>query len=115
MRSALFSLLVPAHPVLVSAGLLRDPGPDAPSQADVAHRKDAPAIRHSSRGRKRLALGAAVTEDSKETALEYFRQDMHAQSSGGPRQSLLKTLGLPCTMRGSDVREKVTMPHDHSR
>ena len=62
-----------------------------PSQSVIACRKDALTIRPSSRGQKRLALGTSVTEDSKETTLEYFRRDMHAQSSDGPRQSLLKT------------------------
>ena len=33
----------------------------------------------------------SVTENSKETTLAHFRRDMHAQSSVGPRQSLLKT------------------------
>ena len=84
-----------------SADVPRTPGPVAPCRAAVAHRKDAPAIRHSSRGLKRLTLEAAGTDDSKETALEYFKQDMHGQSSGGPRQSLLKSWICPsqCVVR----------------
>ena len=82
-----------------SADVPRAPGPDA--RAAVAHRKDAPAIRHSSRGLKRLGLEAAGTEDSKETALEYFRQVMHAQSSGGTASIPVEDLDCPsqCVVR----------------
>ena len=44
-------------------------------------------------GQMQLAFGVSVTGNTKETSFACFQRDMNAQSSVGPRQSLLKTLG----------------------
>ena len=54
-------------------------------------RKDTPALHTTSRGNKAAASGAAGSQDSRDSALQDLRHDMHAQSAIGSRASLLSS------------------------
>ena len=57
----------------------------------LASRKDAPALKPTSRGETGKAMEATRSAGAKDRALSELRKDMNAQSAAAPRDSLLKT------------------------